>query len=97
MISLGKSLKNGQKKDPGKYIKNARPAKKSDLKSIDPIVFYEKNVILQDRHKNCRILVVIKFKKRANSMSRFSVYLHSGRYYRIVLVHMKGWRIENGE
>ena len=71
MISLGKSLKNGQKKDPGKYIKNARPAKRSDLKSIDPTMFYEKNVILQDKHKYCQIPAVIKFKKRANSMCTF--------------------------
>ena len=69
MIPVEKSLKNGQRKDPGKYKKTrdrvaARPAQKSDLKSIDPFVFCEKNIILQDKHKNCRILVVTKFKKK---------------------------------
>ena len=69
---MGKSLKNGQKKDPGKYKK--KPVVKSVLKSTDSFVLYEKNVIVQDRHNNCQILVVVKFKKRANSMSRFSIY-----------------------
>ena len=79
MIPVEKSLKNGQREDPGKYKKTrdrvaARPAQKSDLKSIDPLVFCEKNTILQDRHNNCRILVANKLKKRANSMSHFSIY-----------------------
>jgi len=50
VIPLGKCLENGQKKRSRKIHKKhaaGRPAERSDLKSIDPTMFYEKNVILQ--------------------------------------------------
>ena len=76
------SLQKPAKKRPRKIHKKcaaltavtaARPAKRGDLKSIYPFVFCEKNVIFQNGHKNCRIIVVNKLKEMANSMSRFSI------------------------
>ena len=87
----GNLQKTAKKKTPENTQKvrghtAVRPAKRSDLKSIYPFVFRE-NVIFQNRHKNCQILIVNKLKKTANSMSRFSIYWHSGYWeLRVVIV-----------